>query len=79
MFEGLIVHGVPVALDGRPPVVSLASAIPSYVSGLVTHIATAGVKTFVVVTVGAVKLNMPKSIAAETTNLESEKHICMHK
>jgi len=61
--------GAPVALDGRPPVVSLASAIPSYVSGLVTHKATAGVKTLAAVAVGAVTLNMPKLIAAETTNL----------
>jgi len=67
---------VPFALDGCPPVVSLASAIPSYVSGLVTQKATAGVKTFAVFMVGAVTLNMPKSIAAETVNLVASLVVC---
>jgi len=68
--------GAPVALDRSPPVVSLASAIPSYVSGLVTHKSMAGVKIFAAVTVGAVTLNTPKPIAAETANLVASLVVC---
>ena len=68
--------GAPVALDRRPPVIFLTSAIPSYVFGLVTHKAMARVKTFAAVTVGAVMLNMPKAIAAEAANLVASLVVC---
>ena len=55
---GLLWIGAPVALDGRPTVISMAATIPGEVSGLVTKKSICGDQTLAAVAVGAFTMNM---------------------